>query len=327
MDLKDANKHLELIGTSILSIEGIKYVAVVNDKENNNPNDYALEIGYNKDVLKILSKDLSNNNNILFQNPILDIISKKSQQLVSSRFKDGSDLDKLEGIQFKGSSGFFNYQKGDVLREGDWVSHYRSGLDYGTLGAVIKLKNYPNDYFFISNWHVIMNSLGKLNDKIENYTTKQAIGSLFWGVNNDYYDMAIAKIDLPSFTYKGSVVNSIMKYKDIYINMDLNIYGNAKTNAIYSKNAHIKIDSNGKIYKNQILTKNISVSGDSGSIVMNKQRDSIVGLLYAGDENEFSIMSHLHKVLSNKILSYTYTNSLGYTVKMPAIEFDYIILK
>ncbi|EDP94362.1 trypsin-like serine protease [Kordia algicida OT-1] len=313
-----ANIQLEQYGDFFIEMPGVHYVAVVKD-DNNVANDYSMEIGVDKKFEKDVNLILKQRKSILEKIPFelkLPIKRKKSRFL-------RKDINSFKGINFVRSLPFYFQNE---IASGQEISMTNASQAKGTIGAIVELENHKGD-FILSNWHVMMQSSGDLGAGIDNKSDEK-IAELFWGLNNEYYDIALSKIISKKQIIKERKIDTVKKYKDIRIGDSVKIEGfksGFDKNTIYSKNAYVKVGNEERIFKNQIMTGKLSVSGDSGSIVLNKKNE-IIGIVCAGDNKKFSICNHLHSLLSSNILpKYEYGDKgKKKIIKMPEIKFKAI---
>lgn len=194
------------------------------------------------------------------------------------------------------------------------------GFSKGALGAFIKLKCDDNIYL-ITNFHVIMKPKKILNKKI--FNTNKCIGRTYWGINNDKYDVALAKIE-------QSIVNNIdFNQSDFGVLIKPKIEDKVckfgpcgpSCGVIYSSKAIVRIKG-GRLYKNQILLEDLHLNpSESGTIIKNNN-SNVVGIHFAGD-GKIDISNNLYDLFKTKIESYTDQNGIEY----PKIEFETFINK
>lgn len=317
MSENEANIELEKLGSSILSIEGINYAAVVN--EDDDENDYYIQIGYEKEKFKpnTLYRLPDNRSNhrpieISFENEKSIKIRNYGEKKTSTNFP----------IALKEMRSNFSYDTSidnnrGVIRQG-------LGGNLGTIGGILKLADDNINSYIISNWHILMDDYG---EKGSNIIDKKGniVATLHWAVNNEYYDIAIAKItnndlldksincfDLASKPLKHFTIgNEVSKcgYKS----------GTDDKGIIISKNAYVKIGKSNRIYKNQILSSKISIPGDSGSLLVDNSTNerNVIGLVFASDQYDFTVSNHLYYLFANEIKRYQYND----TIIMPNINF------
>ncbi|WP_459212929.1 hypothetical protein [Aquimarina rhabdastrellae] len=208
----------------------------------------------------------------------------------------------------------FSFSK--ELKGGISISHENSG-SVGTLGGLFKLNDYPNTLFGITNWHVASGAgidLGKkiIHPAFSTFNSSKSVpnyicGQLSWHCLDDYREAAIIQFyDLKETQFEktsstntcGYAIKSIekpsfdSKVKICGYKSGCNKNDNECTPySIHSTNATIKVHnsnygnaSNGYndtiLFKKQILVKDISTDGDSGSLLVNEQNNAI-GLIFA----------------------------------------------
>lgn len=332
----EANTQLERFGDYLIEIPEINYVAVVEDDDYSNDNnlmDFAIEIGIDEDKVKDIKTFLlkSSKKNLIFQSPMFRSLSRH-QQL--KRRKD-KKIVVSKGLRIVPSRKFSFQCKN--LKSGKGITSDKMHMEIGTLGGIVTLESEPDSFFIISNWHVLMGNKGKLKDSIiKGNGNRKSIGELYWAVNNDYYDIALAKISCNDWILKEKLIKPMLSLDDIKLGTIVKKNGNStgrKSNELYSKNAFVKIKGN-KIFKNQILTKKLSLKGDSGSLLLEKTTNKLIGLIFAGDEYEISVANNLSYLFNEgSVPSYLYQNERlhenerQYSVKMPEIKFKNVYTK
>jgi len=319
----EANKKLEQYGDFFMRKEGINYIAVVRDDniyDDDGKEDYAIEIG----ILDSFSRDRSllvrePVKHLLNQNPLVDIFEVDSQV-----FRGHEKLTPAKGLNIVPSDPF-HLQSENFVKPGIETTVKNSSVKRGTIGAIVTLKDYPEDFFILSNWHVIMQSTGDLNNIIVN-EHDQEIAKLHWGIYNDYYDIALAKITNPKLVISEHEVSPIKSLDELKIGQYVKKEGNTtgiNKNTIYSKNAYVKVGRGfNKIFKNQILTNKISQSGDSGSLLIDDNSNDIIGLVFAGDNKNLSICNHMYHLLNNKEIPNILYSLYNQNINMPQIRFE-----
>lgn len=319
----EANKKLELYGDFFIQKEGINYIAVVRDDniyDDDGEEDYAIEIGilnsFSRDDSLLARKPVKH---LLDQNPLVDFYEE-----VSHVFRGEEKLTPAKGLHIV-SSDPFELQSENFVKPGIETTVKNSSVKKGTIGAIVTLKDYPGDFFILSNWHVIMQSTGDLNNIIIN-EHDQEIAKLHWGIYNDYYDIALAKITNPKLVISEHEVFPISSLNQLKVGQSVKKEGNTtgiNRSTIYSKNAYVKVGRGfNKIFKNQILTHKISQSGDSGSLLIDNNSNDIIGLIFAGDNKNLSICNHMYHLLNNNEIPNILYSLYNQNIKMPQIRFE-----
>lgn len=334
MTEREANLQLEKFGDFLIKIKGINYVAVVEDENlqitsKHRKPDFAIEIGVDKEHIKDIDNYLfkSSKKHILDQNPVL----KSLQRAFYDDGKKGIVITKeLKVVPSKEFS--FQCKK---IKSGKGITNNKMHMKSGTLGGIVTLKGDKNGFYILSNWHVLMGNHGELRDPIirnaKQFPKKQKIGELFWGVYNDFYDLALAKITCKNWSNKDTSIKPISSLEEIELGANVKKFGNAtqnKTNTLYSKNAFVKIKG-GKIFKNQILTKFLSKKGDSGSWLLDNN-NKLIGVIFAGDNKRISVANNIiHIMNADNIPVSNYSHDfkdngkiINHSFKMPKIEFN-----
>lgn len=324
-----ANKILRDFGDYFINLEGIHYVAVVNDGDNDDDDDFAIEIGVDSKKIS-LSQNLSKLASVLDISPIkieegLDTIPvgyDPRDEKIKDKLSLFKDLDIIEANSLK-------FQCRNNITSGKTISNEKFIYESGTIGAIVKLEGYKNELFLLSNWHVLMGETGKIGDPIVD-SKGNIIGELFWAVYNDFYDLALAKITCNDFKNNHVEIRPLEDLDEIKIDTHIKKYGaitDINGSEIYSKNAFVKItlsDDRNKVFKNQILTNYISKKGDSGSLVLTGDSNKALGVIFAGDGKDISVANHIHLLVKDiQIPAYRYSMN-GYNVQMPSIKFDSI---
>ncbi|GAA3652638.1 S1 family peptidase [Flavivirga jejuensis] len=317
----EANIQLEKLGQAIVSIKGVNYAAVVN--QDNNINNFHIEIGYDSGTFP--SSLLLQYSERKFEHRPIDI--KIPKGLPIDYIPKAISYENLNNyldfpISLREMKSPFSFDKNPYRG----IASEGSGSNFGTLGAIVKLKN-DNNFYILSNCHVLMNESSKIGHPIKN-ERKETIATLHWAVSNEYYDIALAKVTDMSLLQKKFKCYDFNKKiaKPIKIGQMVTkcgyTSGSINDGTIVSKNAFVKIGENNKIFKNQILVSKISRGGDSGSTLVDKTgRNSskdVIGLVFASDKYDFTICNHLHYLFSNEIDCYNYSDD----IIMPKINFE-----
>ena len=206
-----------------------------------------------------------------------------------------TDVEEVGKIVAQGNSGRYRPAPGGVS-----LGHYR--ITAGTLGCLVKDKN-SGKFFILSNNHVLANSNNaKKGDPIlqpgpydGGKKPKDTIGYLEnwveieFGKEANSVDAALAEpkninlvkseimlIGLPQGVAKAKLGMPIQK------SGRTTGYTIGKIKDI-SATVKVNYDNQVALFRNQILTTNMSQGGDSGSLVLDMQKRA-VGLLFAGSE-------------------------------------------
>ncbi len=179
----------------------------------------------------------------------------------------------------------------------------------GTLGVICTLKN-KKGFYILSNWHVLAGIHGELNDHIIQpnidfegiiKNNQDFVAKLIWYRLDKYMDVALAKIN-------DKFVPSLLDCKTKAFIAESPKCGNrvVKSNfkgkqegKIVSTNCTVKVSGSSypggsTIIRDLIITEKISVPGDSGTLVYNKNNKNIVGLIVGGDNKFVSVINPLH---------------------------------
>lgn len=332
MTENEAKIQILKFGDFLIKRKGIRYVAIVKDDKSDNNEDYMIEVGVDSIELQ-LSIHENEHSHPLFRNPILSEISddfiltddikfflqkKYYDHEISKEVRISKDLKLRETDVIK--------LQGINLNPGQGILNSKFDIEMGTIGAVVELENYENEFFLLSNWHVLMGENGRIDDEILD-ENKKKLGKLFWGIHNKYYDLALAKVTNEKVYEKIKEITHIDSPSQIKIDGNIKKFGNKtdlNSSNIYSKFAYVKIgydsDKEPYYFKNQIITDFMSLKGDSGSLVLDEDSNKSIGVIFAGDSKRISIANYLYPLLNiQKIPSFTYVEG-KYTVTMPSIK-------
>lgn len=222
------------------------------------------------------------------------------------------------------------------------INHNLSKDFSGSFGLAFKLKNHSGVYF-ISNFHVLsrrQNNVTRYETIIHpsksdtydaNETNLNPIGTLFWFNLTEYMDAAIGKANCENSV--GSGIRCIPEFcvdkieepkigqQVIKCGRTTNLTrGVIKSDycTVLVKDANYLISDNGKkLFKDQILTNCMSLGGDSGSVLINFERNA-VGLLFAGNSKTTSYYNKLPRIFNE-------TDVRSQARIMPEIQFDRFI--
>ncbi|PQJ77818.1 hypothetical protein [Polaribacter porphyrae] len=305
----EANNLLDEVGETVFKeykkYEGFIYLAVVNDKCFN----YYLEIGRDKSLL---------NNNILHE--IKTNIRNKSTTYINKIFlkqnrnKRYTKKVKKIKIAVKNLDKINDNRDNKILEQNDKTEYliYNSSRN-GNLGSLggIYLNNYDNKYYLISNYHVIYGNKDK--DIIYN-TIPHPLGKLKWQLHdateNNFgeYDVAIAEIEnnhyLPTkFTYRFNHKNlEEATLKNKYVKIFGGKRGWDNNCTLHSVKAIARAGN--YIYKNQLLFLSEKIGhGDSGSLLINKNNNNVIGLYIGQNQYPIRVANNLHNLFFKSINS------------------------
>ncbi len=302
-----------------------RYAAVI--KKSNDftiKNDYVIEIAYNSGEIEydpIKKSNFESSTRILdllnlpkvlrdeIQEGILEINKTPAPDITYQNRTD--DLTSIYKTSLK---------RHPKLTGGISVFDQGSGSGSGTAGAFFKITS-DNDVYLLSNYHVLLYQNGKIGDiivhpsksdsvQVANSESKE-IGNIFWkkDIQNNSFnliDAAVAKIKkdddviIDTGRYTRCLHIEMLGLAEPKIGMNVKKCG--KTTGltygeIRSTNCTVNISNDNKleIYKNQILTTNMSSPGDSGSVLVN-QDNMVVGLLFGGDNFSLSVANNINIV-------------------------------
>ncbi len=332
----EADKALEYWGHFLLeNIKNSRYVAVV---ENNDLEyKYKLELGQLNENESIspencAPKILSNsniNNDIIRKLNNDDFKFNISKRQISEFFLGYDDESRYENKDFND----------DILRAGSLIGN--NSILPGTLGGIFQLEEFPEEYFGITNWHVIGIGI-ELGDPIYLHTTDNDnesfnCGKLFWKNIDPQKEIAIVHFDKSKFqsiepinicgySFSGKISSPI-------VNTDVkkcgassscgNEINNCELKKIHSSNAIVKIYTytGYSIFENQILIDEFTVNGDSGSLIVNKTND-VVGLFFATTEDKkgFSVANNITNIFNHEFINSQIVMINGTKIKLKKLN-------
>ncbi|WP_299336056.1 hypothetical protein [uncultured Psychroserpens sp.] len=215
----------------------------------------------------------------------------------------------------------------------------------GSLGLAFKLKNHTGSYF-LSNFHVLARRK-ELNvkryetiihpsksDTYDNNTSDlNPIATLFWFNLDEYVDAAIAKSNceksigsgircLPNLKIEGvdspEIGQNVMKCGRS-TNLTHGVIRSDRCTVLIKDKYKLVSKTGSRIFKDQILTKCMSLAGDSGSVLLKSAKNghstSALGLLFAGDSENYSYHNKLNNIF------YRLIGDSEYLI-MPKLDFD-----
>ncbi|WP_353777995.1 hypothetical protein [Winogradskyella sp. 3972H.M.0a.05] len=211
----------------------------------------------------------------------------------------------------------------DKLTGGISVFDEEGTSSSGTIGAFFKT-TINNTIYLLSNYHVLLFQSGEIGDKIVHSSKadasslfkendSQVIGEIFWKKDIEenkinIIDAAVAKlnkgitVDIGKYTRcKGITMKGIAKPK---LGMNVKKCGRSTGltyGEIRSINCTVNISNTRnkpELYRKQILTTNMSLDGDSGSILINNEGYA-VGLLFGGDNYTLSVANNINTVFKH----------------------------
>lgn len=333
----DAINAFKKIESDFISDDNIIYIAIRKRKKMLFFYTYFVEIGYRHRVLgnleRILSKEdfeakrfkvrVNREDKFFFQKEYLNVNAELKQ---TNEFV----INVEENIIDNGTNNKEIFKKDKIeLRSGMSISNkneYR-----GTLGGIFQIQGYENLYFGITNWHVLeYNSEkglvyfpGNMPDGIQQNNLE--CGNICWSAIDKFREVAFFQIndDFTKYITKSSTncgyrlsgkINSA-KYNENVIKcghrtgcFDENRDGECDLKKIYAKHATIKVSDNSyatigpteRIFREQILVERNAHSGDSGSILVNTNKDAI-GLLFAlSTDNRYSVANDINYIFHDE---------------------------
>ncbi len=345
---EDADTILAECSEQVLKeIENVVYMAVVeseksrislrkeeSEEEELDDNKFVIEVGYKNSSLSAIT-DKEVDEYIKSTSVYLKYIVKKTNKLFVFPFNDDPDLDLFRVVEANSVNQLQYSQRIRPVTCGFGVSNLNS-YSAGSVGCIFHLKG-EFGYFLLSNWHVICGLNGKLGDQIiqpgigdKGLFPDDFVGNLFWYKLDSQLDAAIFRINkyklIADFIPEIGVPND---YDSAEIGQAVKKFGKetglTTNGTITSTNVSVKVIGSyadgSMIFKNQILIKGkaFSEEGDSGSVILNKQKN-IVGLLFAGDGNDLTFANNTDYIFASRIESYVSETSL-IKETIPSIEF------
>lgn len=299
-------------------------------------NDYKLEIAFEdfsvihiglKSIQKSILKEIKSNlSSKLSRDELPDITFNKRPKLQN------------QSVEYNPYQSKQKFPNG-----GTSIINNNLGKDYsGSFGLAFKLKNHSG-VFFISNFHVLSRRQNNIiryetilhPSQSDTYdlgeTNLNAIGTLFWFNLNEFMDSAIGKANCEKSVGPGIRCIPdlcVDKIKDSKIgqkvmkcgrssNLTKGIVRSDYCTVLVNDSNYLISDNGKKLFKDQILTNCMSLGGDSGSVLINNNRNA-VGLLFAGDAKTSSYFNKLSRIFKE-------TNVISQAQIMPEIIFDRFI--
>ena len=286
--------------------ESFKYLCLIK----NDNHEYNLELSYFK------NEDCKDETDKMKSFIIESIGNKLRISLVNKAYKDKLEKLPIKIVESESEFNYHNHNKIDDKKQ-DFELGIGSKINTknensGALGAFLELQNDSN-YYLLTNHHVIIKSHNHLNKKV--YSNEKYIANTYWGLLNNEYDIALAKLTKEAIGTLN-LTNSNFGKISLPI-MGENVYkfgpqGPSK-GILYSSKAIVKVRA--EVYKNQILFKDLHLnSGESGTVVRidDKGKTGVLGLHFAGDNN-LDISNNLFNLFKNKIYSFTDDNGIQQT--------------
>ncbi|WP_160114510.1 hypothetical protein [Aquimarina sp. AU474] len=341
-DHRQANRVLEHYENYLMRSIYVKYLAVV--KSVTYPDRYTIEIGVtgvgkveldeNIDVQRAYEGRFPEN-----KIPKLLPIPPKNKNKIIPRDTKIITVDEIKTLDVEDKNifekGIFTEIINPNINYKDWFSfpygaqpiYSKNQKDKGTLGAVFRLKDFPDELFGISNWHVISGKTSNLGDKVYDSDSNK-IGSLFWHSFDIYREVAFVKFD-PKIAEKMIKTYNLSCKPELMItrpklNMNVQQLGQAtslnnnrtpKRSTIHSLNATIRIsdsddyDNGRKIFKKQLLIKHFSRPGDSGALVhtIKGKKTKAIGSIFALTPKLLNVFDS-----NDQVIQYTVANNIFY---------------
>lgn len=342
---KEANKDMEKYASLLIKYPSAIYVGVFKEGDL-----YEIKTGSSngknidkKELIKYLINNLKKDNLRLAES------IQKEENYLENLF-DFKILKTYEAKEFR------LIEPDDSKKEVETSLCLKGGLHIGnkhksagTLGAVFQLEEFPDEYFGISNWHVLAYGI-KLGDDIiqpgknsygASISSKHECGYLFWRCLDEQREAAFVhfnkldRFDNHHEKIRTNYCNNILSGKVIPVPnigeelKNCNRLGQGKRE-ILSRNITVKVydpklapeeDRYIKVFKNQILLKGNFRNGNSGSILTFKDKHGIhaVGLLFGKTiTGNFGLANKLSYIFNTTITDFGFEYSkLHYKKNLP----------
>lgn len=229
----------------------------------------------------------------------------------------------IKGILRNISRSYRKRERDNTERELKAGLRIHNGKRNTTLGAIFKLTNHSSSgYFGITNEHLFHSLRGSLGDEVK--SSKGKIGELFWKSHDTKRDAAIIKLENP-FTDRHKINREFFDLKIAKPEFNSSVIHNGFKSAttsvrhtqsiIFSTNATVRVfgssfKGGNRIYTNQILIKENTDGGDSGSLVISSDQKTALGLnfgrIYAesSDKNDckvaFSVANNINNIFNHE---------------------------
>lgn len=336
MSENDANKLLFHFGECWMETNtDIVYLAVIKKSKEN----FTLEMGMDKfgSGMATTQVDYHDIPDECFKNEKLLRKNNFSNSLIEKMRSSREVIDNVEKVNKIKLLSVSNSKIRPILASSKIRSE--SNHDFaGTLGAFLQIKPFSKKIFFITNHHVLSRTTQTVKGDIvfqpcnTNNDYSNAIGKLKFGYfgstpcgydldvafvqlfKNDFTDKMVGRGFIHDHEYENNNSPYLQGIESPEYNMKVQIFGSATgfcSKEIISKRAYVRVqygnrEIKSKIFKNQILVKNISKSGDSGSVLINEKTKKVVGLIFAGDEEHISVANNINDIFSTKYLQKNY---------------------
>lgn len=287
----------------------LEYIASVPENENNpNLNEYYIEYG-------ILSGDgLS----VLRFPSIIDSVKSLIQSDPTNTANFNNIDSEIQHLHEKVYVKPFRLQSCDnnvrCISAGMNIGHHNSADLGGTIGAIFSIEE-NDSLYLISNRHVLSGRVAVKNRLVsqpsENnsggFKIKNLIGVYRFGAFGDYADVGFARL-LANDIVKSGTISGTKSPEDIYRDSNYKLDGKTvylvgsssgrrreqiRSSCAYIRYRHHRNDKDDIIFKEQLLLPNMSQGGDSGSLLVLQETKEAVGLLFGGDEENYSAANNL----------------------------------
>ena len=248
----------------------------------------------------------------------MDMMIKEriANEFISNDFKDDYLVGNVIPVSSEKITLLSNSLKREKITGGCSVFYKNSDNKTGTAGAFFKLKN-SEDVYMLSNRHVIVDPDCEMDTQVvhpsrmdsSNEFPDQVIGSIYWRSDKDdeFLDAAISKIDYPVEIGRYSLCRNL-KFKSLgKAKLHQNVSKTGRSSGITfgeirsincTVNVTEKIEAP-RFFKHQILSNNIAIDGDSGSVLVNEDEE-VVGLIFASNKKTASFSNNINYIFNNK---------------------------
>ncbi|WP_213803722.1 hypothetical protein [Granulicella sp. dw_53] len=224
-----------------------------------------------------------------------------------------------------------NFSPGYLIRSQPIESGFSVGHISGLTGTVGAIVQKDDARFLLSNSHILArNGLASKGDKIlypgtvdggtdpTNWvaTLSDFIPFVRGGAFVNEMDAALAQVfegSLPDITYNIANAASPLTVAAVSIGMTVTLQGRSSgitSGKVLDANFHFKMFYGGVgqiCFKNQVLCEHYTTDGDSGSLVLDAQTGSIVGLHFGQAEGGGSVFSPIGPIMD--ALNFTFVSS------------------
>lgn len=330
MNLEQAKFELNKIKKGINLMSFLSYAAIILDPQNTSR--YIIEIGFTvRDSFSMLGYNqkkevIKTDSYKANEKKLLKQYSDSHRELNSSdyfpRLSHGiMQINNLTGVNLKPfdcSTSQPDKTRHILIKAGISIANKKDKNLSGTLGGIFKLQG-DSSFYAITNRHVVHYPYAR--SRLITQPSKDDLFSQMGGQTNDIgqtvykdytsHDIAIIKLKKNIKITSGDRMNSKAFGKLAKPKTGQEVFKCGRTSGtsegkIISENAVINIhgiNKTNKTFKNLIMITGMSCPGDSGSLVVDKNRE-VVGIIIAHDP--MADRTFMHDI--NEIFSYTGNN-------------------